>query len=583
MAYHRFNIHLSKPVMHLRLTICLLLCYGCLHAQTAHAYDVVIDEIMADPSPAVGLPGVEFVELKNTSKQSLALNGWHFGDESSLTSINTNFVLQPDSFVILCSNSSLAAMSAFGAAVGISSFPSLNNDGDVLYLQSKEGRTIHTVSYTLDWYRNPVKRLGGWTLEMIDPGNPCSGPGNWMASLHPAGGTPGKKNSVDAPNRDDDPPSLMRAFATDANHILLEFNEGLDSTLAAVGGHYTISDIGSATKALVVAPAFNRVLLTLAMPLLQKKIYEITVSLVTDCAGNPVGLHHFARVGLPLAIQQHDIVINELLFNPAPDGVDYIELYNRSDHIINLHDVYLTNRGTSVLGTPRLISENNRLLFPGEYLLLSEDALAVQRQYLAKDVDVFINMNPMPSMPDDKGDIALLNAQGLLIDEVAYDEHWQFALLDNREGVALERIDYNKASQDASNWHSAATSAGYGTPGYQNSQWMGVQQLTGKIGIAPAIFSPDNDGHDDFLTVSYQFTEPGYVCNIIVYDAAGRSVRYIARNALCGLQGYYRWDGLDERSAKLPVGTYIIFTEVFNTSGKKASYKNAVTLARQLN
>src|SRR3979409_514700 len=124
----------------------------------------------------------------------------------------------------------------------------------------------------------------------------------------------------------------------------------------------------------------------------------------------------------------------------------------------------------------------------------------------------------MPSLPDDKGNVLIVNAQGKIIDELNYDAHWHFKLIDNDEGVSLERIDYNKPAQNAANWHSAATSAGYGTPGYQNSQFKNDLQLQGGISITPPVFSPDNDGFDDFLTINYQFPEQGFVCNITVFD-----------------------------------------------------------------
>ena len=99
----------------------------------------------------------------------------------------------------------------------------------------------------------------------------------------------------------------------------------------------------------------------------------------------------------------------------------------------------------------------------------------------------------------------------------------------------------------------------------------------------PAVFSPDNDGFDDFLTINYQFPEQGYVCNITIFDANGRPIRFLTHNALCGLQGYFRWDGLDEKNTKLPIGVYVIFSEVFNLQGKTKWFKQAVTLARRLN
>ena len=90
----------------------------------------------------------------------------------------------------------------------------------------------------------------------------------------------------------------------------------------------------------------------------------------------------------------------------------------------------------------------------------------------------------MPSLPDDKGTVLLLNIQGIIIDELQYDAKWHFPLIDNAEGVALERMNYNKSTQDKQNWHSAATNIGYGTPGYQNSQYITPETVNGMIKIS---------------------------------------------------------------------------------------------------
>jgi hypothetical protein len=187
----------------------------------------------------------------------------------------------------------------------------------------------------------------------------------------------------------------------------------------------------------------------------------------------------------------------------------------------------------------------------------------------------------MPSYNDDKGDVIILNAQGRITDELQYDEKWHFKLIDNREGIALERIDYNAPTQQPDNWHSAATSVGYGTPTYKNSQYKINEGVQGEITVIPEIVSPDNDSMDDFATINYIFPSPGYVANITIFDAAGRIVRYLQRNALCGIKGNYRWDGLGEKNQKLSVGIYIIYTEIFNVEGKKKQFKNTIVLARR--
>ena len=166
--------------------------------------------------------------------------------------------------------------------------------------------------------------------------------------------------------------------------------------------------------------------------------------------------------------------------------------------------------------------------------------------------------------------------------KVNYSDDWHFKLIDNAEGVSLERIDPGSPSQNPDNWHSAASTAGYGTPGYKNSQFKNQQSIAATIEVLPKVFSPDNDGFDDIATVQYKITEPGYVANITIFDAAGRPIRNLVRNGTLSTNGYWNWDGLDDKGLKLPVGAYILFTEIFNLQGKKERFKNVVVLARNL-
>src|SRR6187402_2740814 len=117
-------------------------------AQTAERLDVVITEIMADPSPAVGLPNAEFIEVKNVSSTPFNLNGWKISDATSNATITANFILQPDSIAILCANGNVTAFSIFGRTIGVTGFPSLDNDGDIISLRSPQGKTSHGVNYT---------------------------------------------------------------------------------------------------------------------------------------------------------------------------------------------------------------------------------------------------------------------------------------------------------------------------------------------------------------------------------------------------------------------------------------------------
>ena len=550
---------------------------------TPQQYDIVIDEIMPDPTPQVGLPNAEWIELKNTSSFPIDLSGWKLSDVTALTGSMPNYVLQPDSFVIVCTGSAVPLLSSFGPVISIASFPSLDNDADLISLLDPSGKSIHAVQYSSAWYQNELKKDGGWTLEMIDTKNPCSGISNWKASTDASGGTPGKKNSVDGVNTDQTIPKLLSAYALNNTNIILVYDEPLDSLKAATISNYSIDNGLSVTSATAVAPLFNKVNISLNGSIAAGTIYNVTAANVTDCAGNVIGNNKTARFGISEEADSFDIVINEILFNPRPDGVDYVELYNRSKKIIDLSKVYIANRNSSnVISSITQASAENMLLFPGDYMVLTSDQVVVKNQYMTTNPDAFITVSSMPSFSDDEGDVIILNGQGNIVDEVDYSDKWHFTLISNTEGVSLERIDYNGPSIQ-SNFHSAATSVGYGTPGYKNSQYRLDEEVKGEITIAPDIFSPDNDGTDDFATINYSFPAPGYVTNVTIFDANGREVRYLQKNSLSGIKGYYRWDGLDDKSRKLPQGIYIIYTEIFNTSGKKKQFKNSIVLARRYN
>jgi len=546
-------------------------------------YDVVIDEIMADPSPTIGLPGNEWLELKNTTAAPVNLQNWRIGDATGQSGPMPNFILLPDSFVIICTGSAVTTMSAFGTTISVSSFPSLDNDGDQVFLKAANGKIIHAVSYTTNWYQNEVKKEGGWTLEMIDTKSPCAASSNWTASTSPGGGTPGKRNSIDAINTDETSPQLKRAYITDNTTIILVYDEPVDSIGGATLSNYSIDGGLTLISAITIAPLFNMVQLKTSTPLLLNTVYNITARNITDCKGNTIGTADKARVGLPADPQPGEWIINEILFNPRSNAYDYVEFYNNSNKIFDASKLYIANRNSSgVVSSIKPISAAPFYIFPGDHIVETEDAASLGLQYLVKNPDNILTLSSPPSFPDDEGSVLALNFQGTVVDEVKYKDDWHFKLIDNAEGVSLERIDPGGPSQAEMNWHSAASTAGYGTPGYKNSQYKLVNAIDAMINVSPKIFSPDNDGREDVATIQYEVSEPGFLATITIFDAAGRTVRYLVRNGTLGLKGYWNWDGLDDKGNKLPVGTYIIFTEIFNLQGKKQHFKAAITLARKL-
>ena len=566
------------------ISIGLFAVHDGLSAQVIHRFDIIIDEVFPDPSPSVGLPNAEFIELRNMSNEAVDLQHWQITTLDDICTIKTSFILRPDSLVIVCSTASLPDYQTLGAAIGVSGFPSLGNDRGILSLLSPSGQVIHSLSYDKAWYENEMKMQGGWSLEMIDPHNPCSGAKNWTASVSPQGGSPGKINSVNGQNPDSTAPKLISTVCLSSNQVLLFFDEPLDSGSASVSGHYALSQLGEPQFAEPSEPLFDKVKLQFASILDSTVTYQMSVHGLSDCAGNA----NEEVMTRPVSISRHadplDLVINEILFNPAPNGYDYLEIYNRSGKAIDLRNWSLANRKAdgSLYNFTRL-SDEARLIFPGDYLVFSEDILWISQQYLVKYPENLIQLESLPSLPDDEGDLVLLDQEGTLIDEVSYHHQWHSPLLANEEGVALERLNVNQPTQDPANWSSAASTAGFGTPTYRNSEFAGELMGGNSISVSPKIFSPDNDGYEDFAFLHYQFEEAGYIGNVTIFNSSGIPVRYLARSATFSREGSIRWDGLDENQQRLPMGIYIVYAEIFNLKGELRRFKSALTLAARLN
>jgi hypothetical protein len=118
---------------------------GVLHAQVER-YAVVINEIMVDPTPVIGLPNAEYIEQRDCSKQTIDLNKWKIEKGTSSYSIGTATQLKPDSMVVLCSKSNAAYFSPI-RTVALNAFPVLINEEGTLALKSPDHRTIHAVRY----------------------------------------------------------------------------------------------------------------------------------------------------------------------------------------------------------------------------------------------------------------------------------------------------------------------------------------------------------------------------------------------------------------------------------------------------
>lgn len=539
--------------------------------------ELVINEIMADPTPVVGLPEVEFVELFNKGTRPLDLGYLTFNGSA----MPSGSIVQGGEYALLCHEDDVAQLESLGPTFGLSSF-SLVNSGTLLELKLN-GQALDWVEFSDQWHSSSSKRDGGWSLERKDPNKPCGFvQANWASSTDGSGGTPGAQNSVLENIPDNNGPILERVLYYGPDQIGLLFDEPLDS-LSVLSATYSIDNGLSVTNSSTSYHKYMEVLLDLAPSMVDGTTYVITVNDLNDCAGNAINVGNSGQFAVPEVAESKDVIINEVLSDPRGSGTDFVELYNNSSKVINMRNWKIGKEGEDVqVEDAEVITELPMLLFPGDYLLVSENSHNVATEYPLAHTENFVETD-LPSLNNDEGSVVLQNISNTIIDFLRYNDDMHFPLLNSTDGVSLERLDPNRGTNEQTNWHSAAENVGWATPGYLNSQYSPAGITSDDINVEPEVFSPDNDGYQDVVNISWDFDRPGFTGNMTIYDSRGREMRKLMRNELLGTSGTISWDGTMDTGEKCRIGPYVIFFEVFDLDGDVEQFKKTCVLAHQLN
>lgn len=271
------------------------------------------------------------------------------------------------------------------------------------------------------------------------------------------------------------------------------------------------------------------------------------------------------------SIQQNRgcLSLNELLFDPVPESCDYVEIVNRSASLVDLAQVCICNRNSKgVLSTAKVLSRNPYFLNPGQYCLLTSDIQSLSQEFALDSGLIYLIIKSMPSMPNDKGCVLLLDLEGNILDECPYTQYMHHVLISKREGIALEKIHPDLSSAEPQSWTSASADVGYGTPGRLNSQYRSLlpsDTAEGFYAENTLIYPYGNTKHK-VLVLNYVFSDQR-VANIHIYNRNGTLIYTLAQNALLGARGCFVWQGTDAQGQVPDAGSYLIHTEHFNMAG----------------
>jgi Lamin Tail Domain/CHU_C Type IX secretion signal domain len=555
--------------------------FGFLSAQTA-PYDILINEFMPDPTPQIGLPNTEFIELFNRSNKIVNLKGFKLVNGSVSTVLPT-FVLKPAAYVVIYTKKTGVDFGKVDT-IQVSKLVTLSNPNDTFYLAAPNGDIIDATSYDLTFYQNSKKADGGWSLERTQPNAPCNGLA-WTASNDLVGGTPGKRNTVAFDLVDKTPPLLERYFVKDDKTIVLTFDKSLDRFLAEQPNQYQILEGTKISSSKISSPFFFTVQLSLSTALQAKRLYKLVVKTsLKDCQGMPLSIPDTLDIQLPEKPARNDLIVNEILINPEVGGSRFVELYNRSEKALDIGGLKIAD---TTRGDVKTIL-TNFLLLPKRYIALTDNPSYIRKRYKVEQKQLSVLKNKLPTWNENSGNVtvyAVETSKSVVLDSFTYEKSWHNPLLATSEGVSLEKVNPNLSSSAAYNWQSASERSSFATPAQKNSQYRELQTAPSVVSapfwVEKNRFSPDDDGFEDVLLVQYKLEKVGGLASIQIFDSQGRFTKSLTDNELLGTEGVIRWQGERTDGTKAPVGIYILVIDMSFSNGSTTRQKLPVALLTQ--
>lgn len=531
---------------------------------------LIFTELMVDESPSQGLPEREYIEIHNLSDRYLSTKNC-FLQDATRTYWLPDSVLKPHTYYILCNHAASLDFTMIEQKLVLSTMPTLTNSGKTLALYH-DSTLLDMVSYADSWYQDVTKRDGGWSLEKRDIDNFCLGAANWKASIAPLGGTPAMENSIAEELIDLLSPKLLHTEVISDTSIVLKFNE--DVVIEGVDHSYENLDVAFIKNIAYLQGRKNELYLQ-TQKMDTNIVYPIKIKRLSDCTGNI--LAELDTVVLTLImIKPHGILINEILFNAKSNGVEYLELYNHNDFIIDLDNLLLSKKRHGMFSSTKKIVEKSHRVAPHTLFVLTNDKTALIYEYRDVLVHNVIQIDSWPQFTDDSGTVVIHMPNGQIIDQFHYDQKYHNPLLKNNDGVALEKINKRALSNNSALWQSASEVSGFGTPTLENSQSVSSNQ--NHTQLSTKVISPDGDGRDDYCLINLSDIPSSRMVNIRVCDYEGRIIKTIAQNVSLSGHSQFIWDGTTDGHNKAAIGSYMLHVEHYSTGNSVAYERHTIAV-----
>ncbi|MBT7518943.1 MAG: hypothetical protein HN654_01125 [Candidatus Marinimicrobia bacterium] len=506
---------------------------------------ILINEFMSAPNNDQS----EFVEL--FAFRNLDMVEWSISDNHLSPAQLSNISVSSGDFIVVLSDSNMMDILDGNTHLLFPfNFPSLNNSGDGIYLFDHTESVIDSLNYDTDWpltsERSTEKILQSYT---------SNGSSNWLLADENISMTPGANNSVlilevdgmiiqDAIAYSPIPP-----FPDSVVTILIPIvNVGVESFDGTFSIEMYDDEIGDGIIPIISMGDTLIIESKIVSPISGLHSISIILDIVDD--GNYE--NNIATFLLPVRFLFGDVLVNE--FFPLPDSTEseFVEIIPQTN--VNINNWTIRDLG----GAKGILPNLDLSAFT--YCLITDDSSFLD---IIPDTSILIlPRNGLPGLNNSSETIYILDHTESVIDSLQYNENW--SLMDSR---SVEKYRITDTSNEPNNWGISVGESGK-TPGFQNSLFFSDLPSKGSVTISPDPFSPDGDGIDDELTITYSLPYLGAAIRWEIIDMAGRVIAKPYYNYQVGQNGKLKWNGKRDNGKSARIGIYVMkisFQDVAST------------------
>ena len=532
--------------------------------------DIRFSEFRVHLSSDLDLVNAQYVELHNRTDYVIDLTGFMFSDGAKSVKIPP-YILKSKQYLVLCDAKNKTKFSSSDSVIGIESLPQLNQDSDYLNLKDDQGNLIDDLFYDKLWFRNSEL---GKSLEIIDLDFDCSESKNWEVSRAEIGGTPNKRNSINASITDNIAPKVEKSFVLEDSLFLF-----FDENIARIP---SFSDIEIKSDLEIESIEYygsskNKLVLKLKQASLDSLPYEMKIKGLVDCSGNLSNAE--IKVKPVFRTKEGDLSFNEVLFNDNSLKLEFIELYNSSYYSLDLKDLAILKNLSDTLKAKTVTREH--FIFPSNaFISICYNERKLKENY-PKHGDLFLENESVFPLANQRGRLFLFDLKSKnILDSMYYDESMHHASLSDISKVSLEKIERKESSYISENWTSASDDYHHASPSLQNSQAMLFENGNKDIKLSSTSISPNNDGFQDFIKINFNLEGNNNTLNIRIYNKEGLLIRYLAKNLRLGNSGSVLWDGRGDGQDLVLKGNYPLLIEIIDAEGRQYIERKYVSVTR---